>query len=235
MGANGPVSACGAVMAAGGTAQGCGTVLVFAGGDPVSRPRIDGALGRQFPVQVVAADSGADHARAAGFDVDVAVGDFDSISSAGHDWLAASGARLEPHPADKSETDLELALLVAASFDPVRVLVTGIGGGRADHHLANLLLLADRRFAPFAVDGLEERADYLVVHRSREIEGHIGQVVTLLPLGGAASGVRTRGLAYPLLAETLPAGSPRGVSNVMSQTRARIDVGCGTVLVVRSR
>ena len=52
-----------------------------------------------------------------------------------------------------------------------------------------------------------------VVHDHRRVTGRPGQVVSLVPVGGAASGVTTKGLAWPLRAETLEPGTTRGVSN----------------------
>ena len=72
-----------------------------------------------------------------------------------------------------------------------------------------------------------------VVSGSREIEGELGGIVTLLALGGPAEGVRTEGLVYALRGETLESGSSRGVSNVFAAERATISVERGVVLVVR--
>ena len=58
---------------------------------------------------VIAADSGMDHALALGVEVDLLVGDLDSV-------LPESiplAKRVERHPWDKDVTDLELALLAA--------------------------------------------------------------------------------------------------------------------------
>ena len=46
------------------------------------------------------------------------------------------------------------------------------------------------------------------------LHGAAGDLLSLLPLGGAAEGVTTEGLLYPLENETLYPGRARGVSNV---------------------
>jgi thiamine pyrophosphokinase len=45
--------------------------------------------------------------------------------------------------------------------------------------------------------------------------------------------VRTEGLEYPLRGERLPAGTTRGVSNVLLNREATVSIEEGTVLVVR--
>ncbi len=59
---------------------------------------------------VIAADSGYDHAVAAGLHPDVLVGDLDSISRRPGRARGAAGLTIDAHPADKEATDTELAL-----------------------------------------------------------------------------------------------------------------------------
>jgi thiamine pyrophosphokinase len=64
------------------------------------------------------------------------------------------------------------------------------------------------------------------------VEGEVGDFVSLLPIGGDAVGITTSGLEYALSDETIRLGSPRGVSNVLTQPRARITIRQGRALVV---
>jgi len=128
------------VMPAEGAVRGPTHVLVVAGGD---RAVTAGAT-TLLPSDglVVAADSGVDFAYEMGWRVDVAIGDFDSISAEGLARATAEGVRIERHPTAKDHTDLELALDEAIRLGASDMVVLGIGGGRLDHLLANLLVLA---------------------------------------------------------------------------------------------
>src|SRR5262249_39916557 len=136
------------------------------------------------------------------------------------------------HPAEKDAADLELALDAAAAGHPDRIVVLAPAGGRLDHLLSTLLLLAADRYTRILVDALVGEAHVSVVRRTRELEGEPGRLVTLLAAHGPAEGVTTDGLAYPLHGETLFPGSTRGVSNRFEAVRARVTVEHGVLLAI---
>ena len=208
--------------------------IVVVGGDAPDLTQLR-RIALPLDARVVAADSGIDHALAAGLHVDVAVGDFDSVSTAGLDAVAAAGARVERHPAAKAHTDLELAMDEAVSEGCSRIVVLGGDGGRRDHLFANLLVLASPRYAACAITAYLGRSRIHVLHGggpAATIDADVGELVSLLPLHGPAEGVRTDGLRYPLDGETLPAGTTRGVSNVLETAPAAVELSGGTLVVV---
>ena len=182
---------------------------------------------------VVAADGGLDRALSLGLPVDVVVGDLDSVSPAALARAEAGSVRVVRHPQAKDATDLELALDEAAALGASRVLVVASDGGRLDHLLASLLLLASGRYAALELDALVGEALVHVVRGERALPGTAGELLTLLPLGGPAVGVTTDGLAYPLAGETLDPGTTRGVSNVFTGPQARVAVDSGVLLAIR--
>ena len=206
------------------------TVLLLTGGDP-----IDPALAAALPQEafVIAADSGVEQALALGLTVDLAVGDFDSVAAAALGAVEEAGARVERHPEAKDETDLELGLAAASSREAVRVVVAGGHGGRVDHFLANALLLASPRFAHMRVEAYVGPSRIVVVRDGATLVGEVGDLVSLLAVGGAAVGVRTSGLRYPLRRERLEVGSTRGVSNVFEEASATVELDAGTLLAVQ--
>ncbi|MCX6511069.1 MAG: thiamine diphosphokinase [Actinobacteria bacterium] len=186
-------------------------------------------------VIVIAADSGAVHAHAAGLSIDIVVGDFDSIPPLLLQQLEGAGVRVERHPAAKDATDLELAIDVAIREGAGVVTVVGGHGGRVDQSLANAFVIASSAYAHISMHAILDSALVSVVHGGGGVTfvGAPGDVVTILPLHGDATGVRTEGLEYPLRGETLKAGTTRGVSNVLLAREATVSLESGTVLVVR--
>lgn len=181
----------------------------------------------------IAADSGIDHARALGIIPDLAVGDFDSVTAEGLEWVSRSGATVTRHPAAKNHTDLELAIDAALATDPERVVVIAVAGGRTDHFLANIAVLAQPAYRGAEIDAYMGTSVISVVHDRRTLAGEAGETITLLPVGGDATGVTTDGLRYPLVGEPLPAGTTRGVSNVFDGESATVSVESGVLLAIR--
>lgn len=181
------------------------------------------------PQLIVAADSGADVALGLGLKVDVVVGDFDSVTPAG----AAAAPEQRRFPTDKDATDLALALAEARDRGAESLSVVGGSGGRLDHLLANVAVLAGDELASVRVDALMGSARLWVVRRRATIRGSVGGLVTLLAHGGPAAGVRTTGLRWALAGETLAAGSSRGVSNVFAAPEATVTLESGVILAIR--
>lgn len=208
-------------------------MLVVAGGDAPTAVEL--ADEREWE-WVVAADAGLDHAYGLGLEVDLVVGDLDSVTPASLDRATASGVEVQRHPRDKDATDLALALDAAVERGACELLVVGVGGGRPDHELANLLLLAAPVYAAVDVEARTAAARFTVVRsRPRRLLGRPGDVVTLLPVHGPALGVRTEGLRWSLEGDALEAASTRGVSNELSQPVATVVVGTGVLLAIQPR
>jgi thiamine pyrophosphokinase len=211
--------------------------LVFAGGDalaPRDHARLREALavaGRGTPL-IIAADSGLHEAQAGGWATDLVIGDLDSVDPARLQVAEEAGARVDRYPAAKAATDLELALDAAVAAGAERIVVVGGHGGRVDHFLANLLLLGSDRFASSSISALLGPAWVHLVRRTATWHGARGDLVTLLALHGAVTGVTTSGLLYPLDHATLHAGSTRGVSNEQLDMSAGVAVEAGVLAVV---
>ena len=203
--------------------------VVVAGGAPIPAPTVDDLPGDAL---VIAADSGLDRANDLGWQVHAVVGDLDSARQGALDDARARNIEIRRHPSAKDETDLELALQLAVERSASRIVVVGVDGDRIDHVLANAFLLASPAFAAVEVEGRFGSSVVRIVRRAVDIVGAPGQIVSLLPAHGPAHGVVTDGLCYPLRDETLPAGSPRGMSNVLAGDRASVSLREGTLLVI---
>ena len=153
-------------------------VVVITGGDVVDPAHLEAVTDDAF---VIAADSGIDHAQALGLRIDLAIGDFDSVTPAALATATATGTRIERHPAAKDATDLELALDAAISRRPGRIHVLGGHGGRLDHLLANALVLAAPAWASAAITAQMGPARLSVVRSTVELPGPVGDLVSLVP------------------------------------------------------
>ncbi len=182
---------------------------------------------------VIAADGGARHCVASGVPPHLVIGDLDSLSPELAGQLTEQGVEFLRFSARKDESDLELAFREATARGAGELLVFGAFGGREDHALANLMLAVSPTFERTRTTFFGLNMEAHALHKEREVHlvGAAGDTVSLLPLGGTARGVSTTGLEYPLQDEDLPAGSPRGLSNQLRGTSARIRLQAGHLLV----
>lgn len=182
---------------------------------------------------IIAADGGGNALFAAGLTPDLVIGDLDSLAPEADAAFAAAGATFLRYPIEKDETDLELALLAAAArqADPIDVL--GAIGGRWDQGLSNVALLALPELAGRRVRLLDVDQEAYLARGETPIPGAVGDTISLLPLGGPARGVTTRGLYYALEDDELRFERSRGISNVIAWTPAAVVVREGMLLVVR--
>jgi thiamine pyrophosphokinase len=181
---------------------------------------------------VVAADGGSALALNMGLRPQVVIGDMDSLPDEIRASLQGEGCEFVVYPTHKNETDTELAIRYVLQHGAQEVILLGSTGRRLDHALANILLLGMPELAGIQVKIVTADTEIWLLRDTLDIEGHVGDVVTLLPLGQNAIGVSTQGLEYELHNNTLLFGPARGVSNVMIAARARVTLRQGLLLVL---
>jgi len=189
---------------------------------------------------VVAADGGASNAARLGLQPDLIIGDLDSLPADAVERYRHAGVELSAHSAQKDASDTELAVAEALrrGADEL-VILAALGGQRAEHSLANVLLLTLPLLAgrdAMLVDGPSSvrvlgvaGADQLTIH------GEVGDFVSLLPLSEAAGGVTTGGMRYALNDARLVQGTSRGLSNELAASDATVAVGDGRLAVIHTR
>lgn len=203
------------------------TVLVF--------PRATPAMVRAHVppgARMIAIDAGAEALRAVGVRPDALVGDMDSVSAQTLAEMREAAVALHEHPARKRDTDAALALRLVAPLDDV--LFLGSGGGRADHALANLHLLASLDGRGRAID--EDALTWVAApSRPLTLDRPEGAVVSMLPFDARVEGITYEGFEYALREATMTAGDPYGVSNVCLAPPQRVRVRAGRLLVIEPR
>lgn len=209
--------------------------LVFANGDLNDGPAVRAALDGAGDALIIAADGGARLALACGLVPALVIGDLDSAPPELLEQLQRQGAQVQRVPAEKDETDLELALLEAARRGAQSITLIGAAGGRLDHMLANVYLLAMPALRGRDVRAVSGRQTlWLIGPGEHALHGAAGDTISLIPLTPEASGIVTEGLSYPLRGESLVMGAARGISNVMLAGAARVTLGTGLLVVVHT-
>ena len=189
----------------------------------------DAATGVIPGAPVIAADGGLEALNARGIAPDLIVGDFDSYGGE-----LPEGVRVIRRPVRKDETDMELAVGLALERGAERIVIYGGLGGRLDHTLANIQLLAGlaRRGVRGYLAGPGETVTALCAGRARFTPDFRG-VLSVFAYGGEAQITET-GLLYGLHKAVLRDDRPLGVSNEFAGSPAEVTVHSGTAILLWS-
>lgn len=202
-------------------------IIIFANGN---LPNLEKARALLRPDDfILCADGGTRHALALGLTPNVIVGDMDSLPA--NFQPSTFDGEFILFPKDKNETDLELAIDHALTFNPDQILILAALGGRMDQTLANITLLSNLRLSTFNVkltDGMEE---IFFCRDQAQVEGRSGDIVSLIPWQGEVTGVFTENLRWHLHYETLYPDKTRGISNEMTADIAAISITSGLLLI----
>ena len=176
---------------------------------------------------LIAADGGAKHLAGLGLQPRIIIGNMDSITV--DRWNNDNSIVLIPHSPDKDKSDAELAIEYALEQGCEQVILVAAIGGRLDHTLGNVALVASY---PGRIAILDGTSTLVAVDKSEKciLHGQVGTPVSLIPYGSGPLTVRTKGLKYSLGDESLHSAT-HGLSNELSQTESCVCVSNGILLV----
>ena len=196
-------------------------IFCAAGFDGLLSPIPENAL-------TIAADGGLRHTQALGLNLDVILGDFDSLGYVPEDSRV--------FPVEKDDTDAMLAVRLGLERGCRWFEFYGaLDGPRLDHTMANFQTLA--HLATHNARGALIGKDYIATVLKEESISFPAEAEGILSLFclGASARVTIEGLHYPLENGTLTPDFPLGVSNHFVGKPARITVHHGLVLALWDR
>ncbi len=175
---------------------------------------------------VICADSGLDHAKAAGITPDIAVGDFDSCHCALPEGVEV--IRVSPI---KDDTDTVLAADTAIERGCTELRFFCALGGRFDHSFANVQMLEylRGRGVKAVLYGGNESIRLLADGESIILQNQ-GGFVSVFALSDVAE-VTEIGMKYPLEHYPMKRSFPLGISNEIAAEYGEITVHSGTAIV----
>lgn len=178
---------------------------------------------------VIAADGGLKYLKNVDIKPDIIIGDFDSL-----DFLpdGENVIRLKP---EKDVTDMYAAVEEGLKLGCDSVCLYGATGGRIDHTLANIQLiasLAEKNISACIRDG---NTVITALHNGtlKFDSSHKGYI-SVFSHTDECTGVFLRGLKYSLENAALSNKYPLGVSNEFLSTDSKIIVENGTLIIVYS-
>lgn len=177
---------------------------------------------------VICADSGYRHADHMQITPHVLLGDFDSIKE-----IPEEIERIT-YPAEKDETDLQIAISHALRMGYREIYIIGAFGGRCDHFLGNIGLLYWAKQKGASVLMEDAATSVRLVSDSLTLPAKKNCYLSLIPFFGDAN-VSVSGVKYSLQNHKMQMGDTLGISNEFTDSIAEINVHRGLILVLECR
>lgn len=176
---------------------------------------------------IIAADKGFDTALRLNLDIDIIVGDFDSLG------FVPDCDNVIRHNCEKDETDTALGCQKALELGCDEFYIYGAVGGRIDHSFANFQLICDiakkGKIAYLFGEGFKITA---ICNGTLKLDARESGIVSVFCMGDSAKGVSIKGLKYEICDCELCGFVPLGVSNEFVGKAAEITVSDGVLLVM---
>lgn len=200
--------------------------VIFSGGDVPSEEFLKRCI--KPDDFIIAADKGFCAAKKLGILPDITVGDMDSVTQ------EPKGKKLVKLNVMKDETDTEAAMRLATEAGADEILFLCALGGRADHALANMLLLKQLGDSGISASIADEKNEIYYMKDKITLAGTKGDTLSIIPIC-TLKGVKTENLLYALDGQEIACGTSLGVSNVMTENYCSITAQGGCAFVIKSR
>ncbi|GEK32606.1 thiamine diphosphokinase [Kurthia sibirica] len=214
------------------------TAIVVAGG-PKKEIVLDDFLFPHNETVYIGADHGSIYLLEAGIIPNAAVGDFDSLTLEEWQLVKEQVAEVDGFQAEKNETDTELAIIKALTYEPEIIYITGVTGGRLDHYESNLhsvyRLQQQNPSIPLIIVNTSNCLQFLFagMHTIRHTNKY--KYLSFYPFGGPIAGVTLTGVKYTTNNLAMPIGSGRFTSNEIVEAEATLQFTDNAILMIRSR
>lgn len=201
---------------------------IFTGGeifaDKISERPDDGDI-------VISADSGYKNAALLNLKTNILMGDFDSLNRMPDDVDEVIKV-----PAEKDETDTQLAVELALQRGADEIIIVGSTSGRFDHALSMMCILESlnkRKINGYIVNG-QNRVRYIKDSGFILLRSQNYKYFSLIAADEVVKGVSVEGAKYPLKNQKIERCVQFAVSNEITKNCALITVKKGGIYIVES-
>ncbi len=179
---------------------------------------------------LIAADAGYKHLQKLNIEPNILLGDFDSMD-------APENKDVIVHPVMKDDTDTMLAIKLGFEKGYTQFMIYGaLGGERTDHTVANLQSLAYIAENDGGGTLVGKSENFTVIKNSEiTLESDEGKTFSVFAYGGNAEGVTIKGSLFDVENAVLTPFFPLGVSNKFKESKVRISVEKGYLLIVYNK
>ncbi|MDE6947078.1 MAG: thiamine diphosphokinase [Anaeroplasmataceae bacterium] len=176
---------------------------------------------------VIGVDEGAYIALQNGINLDVAIGDFDSVDAKRLAYIKSKTQVIELSPM-KNDTDTGAALKLCKDATKI-IILGGIQGKRIEHFIANLLLM---ELNP-KIEMLDNNSHMYIMDSSFSIRKTDYKFISFFALTNTI--LTLEGFQYPLTNYNLKNTDPLTISNEIIADRGIVTIKDGRILVIQSK
>lgn len=162
------------------------------------------------------------------------IGDLDSAEKEIIDYYSSKKVKIISFPVDKNESDFELGLRIVAEQGFKEIAIIGGHGGRLDHCMLNLFLALRYFKMGFNIKFYNNNETLEFVCRDTEIRNCVGKTVSLIA-AEECYGVSLKGFKYKLENGNISFGSTLGLSNIVEEEKAEIELAEGILVLIINR
>ncbi|MEZ4753687.1 MAG: thiamine diphosphokinase [Bdellovibrionota bacterium] len=178
-------------------------------------------------------DGAIRYAKELGITPDIIIGDLDSADPELIIELKSRGAKIICD-SDQDYSDLEAAIDHAFENEIDRVQIIGSMDGRADHALTNFMILANPKYGSKELEIIDKNSTTKLLKTGKVIELNksAGEILSIVQI--QESIISMKGFKWELDQETIKVGSTIGLSNLITQEIASIEVHSGSVFAIQT-
>jgi thiamine pyrophosphokinase len=182
--------------------------------------------------EIFCADGGAKYAYQLNLIPNLILGDLDSISEEVIQFYQEYNVEIRKLPVKKDKSDTELLLELLLTKDYEQLVLLAALGGRFDHALSNLYLLEGLFNDKTEIKIITPNSQIEIIKDKKIIDKQSGTTISLVPLSEKVSGVNLSGFKYELENGSLQRGNTLGLSNIIKDKLAIIEIKSGTLLLL---
>ena len=173
---------------------------------------------------IICVNGGFLMARSLGITPDYVIGDLDSIERE----MVTGEFQVIQFPEEKDFSDFELGLQTALKMKTEKIFVYGALGGRKDHEIINIIIMAHCKIPVVFIE--RETEIHNIIYEIK-LPVTRGCICSLVSFGGPCLVKEMRGFKYLLKNEFLEPYS-RGLSNIASDEEIYVKGGEGNLIII---
>lgn len=182
--------------------------------------------------KVIAVDGGAEILKKMSLIPDSIIGDLDSISDETLNFFKDKNVEINKYPAEKNETDSELAIDYCKKNNIEKLILIAALGGRIDQELANINLLEYIKTKNLNAKIIDKNIEISIIEKNKKFIDKKKYRLSLIPQTSLVKKASISGCKYNLDNKNLYRHKTRGISNLIVEKEAVVTIEKGLLIYI---